>query len=256
MRLTIIGSSGSLAGPKSPASSYLVSPEDGSDPVIMDLGPGAMGILPQVTDPSRAHIVFSHLHADHCLDFPSLLVWRRFHPRLAATTKNIFVGPIFAAQHLGLASADAPGEVDDFSDSFVIRSWCQGDVQEVGAFDFTPMAMVHPTETYALRVVERDTGQTLVYSADTAYCDDLVDLAKGAQLLLCEASWGASSVGAAPGMHMSGAEAAMTAARSGVERLILTHIPPWIDVADTVSAAQEHFSGQIDVALPMQTYEF
>ncbi|MCF6793847.1 MBL fold metallo-hydrolase [Corynebacterium kroppenstedtii] len=256
MRLTIIGSSGSLAGPQSPASSYLLTPDDGSDPVIMDLGPGAMGVLPQVTDPGRAHIVFTHLHADHCLDFPSLLVWRRFHPQLAAKSKHTFVGPDFSAKHLGLASADAPGDVDDFSDSFVIHSWREGVVQSVGAFDFTPVRVIHPTETYALRAVERGTGHTLVFSADTAYCDQLVDLAKGAHTLLCEASWGVSSEDAAPDMHMSGPEAAMTATRAGVKRLILTHIPPWIDALATVGAAHDHFSGEIDVATPKKTYEF
>ncbi len=32
-------------------------------------------------------------------------------------------------------------------------------------------------------------GATFVYSGDTGYCDALVELARGADVFLCEASW-------------------------------------------------------------------
>ena len=47
--------------------------------------------------------------------------------------------------------------------------------------------MNHPVETFGFRVAAR--GRALAYSADTGPTDALVGLARGADLLLCEASF-------------------------------------------------------------------
>ena len=44
MKLTILGSSGSLSGPTNPASGYLVA-VDNSPALLMDIGPGVLGKL-------------------------------------------------------------------------------------------------------------------------------------------------------------------------------------------------------------------
>ena len=53
MRLTIVGCSGSYAGPASPASCYLVQEEqDGRTwSLLLDLGSGALGALQRHLDP-------------------------------------------------------------------------------------------------------------------------------------------------------------------------------------------------------------
>jgi ribonuclease BN (tRNA processing enzyme) len=71
MRLTIVGCSGSLAGPTSPASCYLVQTEHEGRTwnLVLDLGNGALGALQRHVDPEAIDaVVLSHLHADHCLD--------------------------------------------------------------------------------------------------------------------------------------------------------------------------------------------
>ena len=47
MELTVVGSSGSVPGPRSPASSYLLRApfEGGVFALVLDLGPGSMGAL-------------------------------------------------------------------------------------------------------------------------------------------------------------------------------------------------------------------
>ena len=47
--------------------------------------------------------------------------------------------------------------------------------------------MNHPVETYGFRFEHG--GRALAYSADTGPCDALVDLARDADLLLCEAAF-------------------------------------------------------------------
>ena len=110
--------------------------------------------------------------------------------------------------------------------------------------------MDHPVATYAMRIEEG--GRTLVYSADTGPSDVLVELARGADLLLCEASFleGAANP---PHLHLTGREAAQHASRAGVERLLLTHVPPWHDPEQVLAEAQPEFA-KVELAVGGETY--
>ena len=79
MRITVLGCSGSVVGPDSPASGYLLRAPDTS-PLVIDFGGGVLGALQRHADPGSVDVLLSHLHADHCLDLPGLFVWRRYHP--------------------------------------------------------------------------------------------------------------------------------------------------------------------------------
>lgn len=253
MKLTILGCSGSVPTIGNPASGYLIrGAEDSQDPaIIMDLGPGTLAALQEYHDPANAHILISHLHADHCMDFPSLMVWRRYHPQAPARSRHIFHGPAHSPIHLGRLSSDIPDGVDDFSDSFAFSQWVAGQREQVDRFWVTPFRAVHPIETYALRVEERRTGASLFYTADTAYSPELVAAAQGADIMLAEAAWGAASEDAnPPGMHMTGAEAGRLAREAGVKQLVLVHLQPWGDHDATVAQAQEAFGAEVILGRP------
>ncbi|MCZ9310220.1 MBL fold metallo-hydrolase [Corynebacterium uberis] len=254
MKVTILGSSGSLGSPDNPASGYLL--EAGGMPgLIMDLGPGALARLQTLTDPATCHVALSHLHADHCLDFPSLMVWRRFHPTHAARTRSQLLGPGPAPVHLGRLSADdQPDGIDDCSDTFEFTAWEDGRTHHLDALSITPYRAVHPVEAYSLRIVERDTGACVVYSGDSGWTPNLVTAAAGADVFLCEANWGATSQGKAPDMHLCGAEAGTAARLAGVGRLVIVHVPPWEDPEDAVAAARREFDGPVEFGAPGATY--
>ncbi len=77
-------------------------------------------------------------------------------------------------------------------------------------------------------------AHSLVYSGDTGPTEALVELAAGADLFLCEASFVESAVNP-PNLHLTGAEAGAYAKRAGVGRLLVTHIPAWTDRAEVES---------------------
>lgn len=254
MRLTILGCSGSLSGPRSPASGYLVEVE-GFAPVVLDMGPGVLGALQRHVRPQDATILLSHLHADHCLDLPSLLVWRRYGPAAHENGVNPLFGPSNTAFRIGVASAEEPGTVDDITDTFLLRTWdVEPEVELPPLTGEGPGIVVratrveHPPESYGLRLTE-PSGRSLAYSGDSSYCEALVELSEGADVLLCEASW-THEGDKPPGMHMSGLEAGRVAARAGVGRLVLTHIPPWTDAEAVAEEARAEFSGEVLVAEP------
>lgn len=243
MKLTILGCSGSTGAPNNPASGYFVQ-VDNAPGIVLDMGPGVLAKLQEYANPAEQHLMLSHLHADHCLDVPSLLVWRRYHPTARSTGRNLLHGPAATIDHIGPMSLEG---VDDLADTFAFTPWQARQPFLVDRVQITPFPVIHPVETYALRVVEATTGKTIAYSADSAYTDELIDCARDADIFLCEATWGDSSLGKAPDMHMSGAEAGLIASRAGAKKLVLVHIPPWGDPEGALRAARENFDGEVVV---------
>ena len=161
MQLTVLGCSGSVVGPDSPASGYLLTAPD-TTPLVMDFGGGVLGALQRHADPNEVHVLLSHLHADHCLDLPGLFVWRRYHPS-PATERGIMYGPSDTWSRLAAASSPLGGELDDFGDIFDVRVWSDGEPVRLGPLTIQPRLVNHPTESFGLRVTDAD-GATLVYS--------------------------------------------------------------------------------------------
>jgi ribonuclease BN (tRNA processing enzyme) len=257
VRLTVLGCSGSGPGPASPASGYLLTADDTR--LLLDLGNGSFGALQRHIDPWLLNaVVLSHLHADHCADMTNLVVYRRYHPHLPAAVEPLPVfGPADTATRLALAYAASPEEREstDLSDVLVFRKAADGGVLGDVTLRTTPVA--HPIEAYALRVEHG--GRSLVFSGDTGPCTALVELAEGADVLLCEASWPHVVPGRwtepPGGLHMSGRQAGEHAAAAGVGRLLLTHVPVWCDPAALLAEAQEHFDGPVELVAPDASYE-
>src|SRR5690242_7683504 len=79
MKLTVLGCSGSVPGPDSAASSYLVTAEGFH--LVLDLGSGALGSLQRhIAVPQIGAIGLSHLHPDHCMDLTGLYVAAKYAP--------------------------------------------------------------------------------------------------------------------------------------------------------------------------------
>jgi ribonuclease BN (tRNA processing enzyme) len=257
VRLTVLGCSGSGPGPASPASGYLLTADDTR--LLLDLGNGSFGALQRHIDPWLLNaVVLSHLHADHCADMTNLVVYRRYHPHLPAAVEPLPVfGPADTATRLALAYAASPEEREstDLSDVLVFRKAADGGVLGDVTLRTTPVA--HPIEAYALRVEHG--GRSLVFSGDTGPCTALVELAEGADVLLCEASWPHVVPGRwtepPGGLHMSGRQAGEHAAAAGVGRLLLTHVPTWCDPAALLAEAQEWFDGPVELVAPDASYE-
>jgi len=253
MRLTVLGCSGSVSGPDSPASGYLLTGQDMA-PVVIDFGPGVMGALQRYADPGEVSIFLTHLHADHCLDLPALLVWRRYHPK-PPVGRAIVRGPSDAAVRIGNASAEIGGECDDWSDVIEEHPWTERETVSFGpGHTVTARRMFHPPESYGLRLVSA-TGRTFVYTGDTALCTSVRELADGADILMAEASWTHDPPNRPSGVHLSGTEAGQLAAEAGVGELLLTHIPPWTSREDVIAEAKAEFSGPVHAVSPGETFD-
>jgi ribonuclease BN (tRNA processing enzyme) len=252
MRLTVLGCSGSGPGPDSPASGYLV--DAGGTRIALDLGNGTVGALQRHLDPWQLDaLVLSHLHPDHCADTSALVVHRRYHPfpPYDPTERKLPVhAPAGAPDRLAAAYAPSAAEraETDLTDVCAFHTLSDGGTATVGAVTLQSASVHHVCEAYALRVEHG--GRSLVYSGDTGPCDGLVELARGADALLCEATWPhVTQWWDEPprGVHLSGRQAGEHAAAAGVRRLLLTHVPVWFDGADLLAEAKAAFDGPVEL---------
>jgi ribonuclease BN (tRNA processing enzyme) len=250
VRLTVVGCSGSYPGPDSSASCYLLEADHGGRTwrVVLDLGSGALGALHRYVDPLAIDaVLLSHLHADHCLDLCGYYVLRKYHPDGPQPRIPVW-GPEGTADRMARAY-DLPTE-PGMTAEFDFRVW-SGPVK-IGPFTVTPVPVAHPVTAFGLRI-EAD-GVTLAYTGDTGPTPVLDDLARDDDLLLAEASF-RSRDSSPPDLHLTGADGGAVAARAGVKRLVLTHVPPWHDPREALAEARTTYDGPSELATPGAVYE-
>lgn len=248
MRLTIVGCSGSFPGPDSAASCYLVEAE--GHRVLLDLGSGALGPLARIMSIYDVEAVLvSHLHADHFFDLCGLYVARRYHPDGRLPRIPVY-GPAGIARRLCEAYGldRRPGMDEEFD----LREWQEGTAYDVGPLRVTVARVTHPVESFAMRIEHE--GRVLAYSGDTGASEALIEIARDADIFLCEAGF-QESADNPTGLHLSGREAGEHATRSGARRLVLTHVPPWNDPMRALAEAGPAYEGSVEMARPGATYE-
>jgi ribonuclease BN (tRNA processing enzyme) len=258
MELIVLGCSGSGPGPDSPAAGYLV--RAGGADVLLDLGNGAFGALQRHLDPFDLDAVaFSHLHPDHCADFTALTVHRRYHPRKPydpVARPLPVLAPAEAPERFAMAYAPSAAEraETDLTDVFAFQPLTDGAEAAVGDVRLTARAVDHLCEAYAVRL--EHAGRSVVYSGDTGPCEALVELARDADVLLCEATWPHTGLWdePPPGVHLSGRQAGEHAAKAGVGRLLLTHVAAWYDRDAILAEARAAFDGPVELVAPDRSY--
>jgi ribonuclease BN (tRNA processing enzyme) len=251
-----VGCSGSFPSPDSASSCYLVEADDDEGRtwrVLLDLGSGAIGPLQRYAALDRLDaVLLSHLHPDHFLDLCGLYVARQYVPGGPASGALPVYGPSDTARRLREAYGGDPSGLDA---TFDVRGFADGRAVELGPLTVTPYRVEHPVEAFGLRV-EHQAGprtEVLAYTGDTDTCDALLALAKGADLLLAEASF-QEGRDLARGVHLTGLRAGQVAADAGCRRLVLTHVPVWTDPAVVLAEARSAFPGAIETARPGASY--
>ncbi|MGY1742699.1 MULTISPECIES: MBL fold metallo-hydrolase [unclassified Blastococcus] len=244
MRLTVVGCSGSGPGPASAASCYLLE-HDGFR-VLLDLGNGSFGPLQGVVDPDAVDAVYlSHLHADHCMDVAPFVVWHRWSGR-SSGRRIPLVAPPGADQRLAVICEEGGKPLTDV---FEFRS--APDTPELGPFALRTARTAHPIECHAVRLTAG--GSALVYTGDTGPSDRVAALAAGADALLAEAAHPDGSE-QPPELHLTGRQAGELAAAAGVRRLLVTHVPAWVDADAQLAGARRAFPAS-ELVRPGATYE-
>ena len=218
MTVYLLGTGSANAGPD--RTTTMLAVEHGGRVVLVDCGGDAVQrLLAAGLDPLDVDaVVLTHEHPDHISGYPLLVekLWLLGHP-----------GPIPVygpAQTLDKARAlfavfdTSSWEGVPAREFHEVAMEPGAPVCRLGDLSVTAWPVEHPVDTVGLRFEAG--GHVLAYSCDTARCDAVVELARGADLLVHEGT------GSLDGVHSSPEEAAGVAAAAGAGRLVLVHAPP------------------------------
>lgn len=251
MDLTVLGRSPASPNPGEACAGYLV--EDGGARVLLDIGPGVVAQLVGRHHPDELQaVVVSHMHADHMLDLVTLRYVYPWRARPKDERLRVIMPPGSADQLLHLAKG--VGSPRHFEDVFRLSEHDGSGTFQLGNLSLTPVRTQHYIPCWGFRV-EGD-GRRLAYTADTAPCGGMADLADAADLLLSEATLRSLDEDAAPPEprgHLLPAEAGEAARDGGTKRLMLTHLPVNGDAAWARDTASEAFGADVEIATPGQT---
>ena len=219
MRVTVAGCSPAWPNPGGAQSGYLVN---GSGRLLLDCGPGVLPRL-RVEEgwPEVAAIAITHFHLDHWGDLVPWTWGGQYGPGRTAPRAQLWVPPngMNELHHFGVHF----GTEGMFEQAFDLYEYVDGEPFEAAGLQVTPIRVLHyEIETYGFRVTDGD--RMLAYSGDSAPCDALVDVARDADLFLCEATLAEPREGDLRG-HLAVVEAVDAFERSGAKRLVIVHRP-------------------------------
>ena len=258
MKITVVGCSGSMSGPCSASSCYLVQADDAAGrrwSIALDMGSGALGALWQHCSPADLDgIILSHMHADHMVDMIGMHVFRRWHPDGPLGPIPV-LAPAGAVDRVRGVGGDGPEE--DYSAEFDFIEHDPQTVRTMGPFTVESFLVWHPVPTYAVRITgsscEREGSVTLSYSGDTDYCDGVIEAARGTDLFLCEAAF-REGMDTVRGIHLTGRRAGQVAKAAKPATLVLTHIQPWTKPHDVLAECLDEWQGSTAIAQAGATF--
>ena len=248
----------------------------GGEYLMFDCGPAAthklvkMGIFPTQVD----YLFFTHHHFDHDVDYPCFLLCRWdqsvgkeqtlqvFGPTLTQTLTERIIGEQGVFAHDWKARVNHPlsqrvfvnrgGTLPRKPPHVLAKDVGPGPVHRgrEWAVSAAPAEHVQPyLDSLAYRL---DSAEgSIVFTGDTQPCRSVVDLARGADMLLCMC-WDdqerMQANGEAPG-QCGTTGAAQMAQEAGVKRLVLVHIGPHLSthgpMEKGIGDVRRLFSGEI-----------
>jgi ribonuclease BN (tRNA processing enzyme) len=249
MELIILGSGTGVPSLKRGSPGFLIKAGDQS--ILLDSGSGTLRRMLQagVTYKDVDAILYSHIHPDHCADLVPLIFACKYQEDPRAKDLLIIGGRGFRDYFEGLRNVHGNWIEPE---TFHIR------IQEVlaeevaiGDLRVTTLPLEHAPESVGYRITVPG-GRTVVYSGDTDYCRNIVELARGADLLLVECSF---PEGSKVSGHLTPSLAGRIAHEAGCTRLVLTHLYPPCDQSDIRGDCQEVFPGEVLLAEDMMSIE-
>lgn len=222
MQLTVVGCGTASTHASTPASGILVRSRAAR--VLLDCGPGVVARLGRIVEPTELDaVVISHLHFDHYLDLAPLrylLPWRGRDSR----RPRVYLPPGGRRQLAAFETAmsERTGFFDDAMDILEFdpdRPVSVGDELELRF-----AAARHYVPAWSV-VVASSAGSRVVYGGDTGPGDELVELGRGADLFIAEATLLSPDEDDDVRGHLTIDEAIDTIVRSGARRGLIVHYP-------------------------------
>lgn len=229
MKLTVLGMQGPFPSEGGATSGYLL--QTGGKNILIDCGTGVLSELVRYLRPEQLDaVILSHLHYDHMSDMLPMQYALQFAGRgtpipVYCPEKPTYVRKTLEHTYYTLR------DVEDF---------------QLGNSSFSFLPAVHPVPGFSVRIEEHmgtdanATGNVLVYTGDTNWHEMLAPFAHDCDLLLADAAF-LKKDWTIEKPHMSAAHCAELAVACKAQKLILTHLRPYIPSEEILKEAREGF---------------
>jgi ribonuclease BN (tRNA processing enzyme) len=231
---------------ENPCSGYLL--QAGGANVLVDIGGGVLPALQRYIKLADLHAVWvSHLHADHFADLP-LLYYAFAYSRINKRKIPVMAPPGWADRVEAFVKSSVSHEMRS---CFTVVEIKDRGIAEIGDLRLQSRAVEHGVPAFGL--VARYGEKRIAYSGDTGPCENLVTLARNANVLV--ATVGADEI-EIPSVQLAPEDAGITASLGKVSRLLLTHLAPALTADQAIERAATAYGGVIEVAQPGAVLEF
>lgn len=245
MELTLLGSGTGIPSLKKSAPGVLLKINE--EPLLFDSGSGTLTRLIKtgIDYKSLNHVFYTHTHSDHTADLIPLIQALCTTPGYQRNHELNLYGPAsfkkfvkLLGQAFGswLISPEFPLNIHEL----------KSDQLEFPFGQIKTAPMNHSKAAIGYRIYAKGEG-TIVYSGDTDYCHEIIELAQHADVLILECSFPDDHK---VDGHLTPTEAAHIACESGCHHLVLTHLYPPFEKTEREIVAQcsKIFDGKVSIA--------
>ena len=233
MKLKVLGTQSPYNTKKHNCPGFFI--QEGENLLMLDCGSGTHKMLKYPKDLKNLSVIISHLHRDHYNDIYNL----QYASFVFHNQKRID-SPIniYLPQSPNSINEDIKAESNSFANYHEIS---ENTKINIGNMQVTFCTTDHPVETYAIKVTNGKTS--IVYTSDTSFTskDRIVQFAKGAYLLICEASLLESYGFPEINSHLTAKQAGIIAKEAKVKELMLTHFWPEENTIQYLKEAKKEF---------------
>ncbi|MCH8029702.1 MAG: ribonuclease Z [Candidatus Dadabacteria bacterium] len=247
MKLIILGSGTCIPHPTRCSSGYaLLLP---GSKLLLDCGAGSTWKLERagIDYLDIDHIFITHFHPDHTADLIPFLFATRYTDRPQRTKPLTVWGPRGMEKLFSAFKQAYDGWIEP--EGLEVREIGEGK-REFTDFKIETSNTAHTENSLAYRVESE--AKSLVYTGDTDYAEEVVGLARNADLLLIECSHPEELKMKG---HLSPLEVARIANESKAKKVLLTHIYPAAEKGDVLSAVQKMVSVEVELAEDLMEVE-
>jgi ribonuclease BN (tRNA processing enzyme) len=244
--VTILGSGTCVPSLQRGSCSVLM--QIGGAHLLFDSGPGTMRRLLEAgtTIFDLNYLCYSHFHPDHSAELVPLIFATKYpDDSRRQSPLRILGGRGLADFFAGLKAVYgswielAPGLLELLEFDNTTR-----DKKKFSGFAIETAPVEHNPESVAYRITIAD-GCSVVYSGDTDFSENLIELATDTDLLICESAMPDSLQVKG---HLTPSRAGDIATRAGARKLVLTHFYPDCENVDITRECRKTYSGPLLLA--------
>jgi ribonuclease Z len=247
-RIIVLGSAAAVSN--ATRDNTFLAFESQRDVLLLDCaGSPYQKLLKAGLNPERLKgVILTHAHPDHIYGLPSLI-----HHFIM--TKRTAPLPIYANRATLRVVKSVLGAMHLERDFIIFKEIPKEEgytVIDNDEYTVQTSPVRHVVPTVAVKILAKLSGASVVYSADTAPCPELLALAREADLLFQECSTARDVRG-----HTTPWQAGKLAQWCGVKRLVLVHLGTSLaeESMRALDEARAHYKGEVEVAQDLGVYE-